>query len=212
MRAQAETSVLRPGFFDFLTFVFKILGSFIFLTDAPTPEIMAVLERYPHPQLNLRYLDLIERVMAPEAEFTADMRKGADGLTRHGCRLHGPHVTFGPGGYSTDADAMVEDILALRGESNAPVVFFGCDPGGLCGIPDGRGIHKLFEASQAHRIPVLVFDFGFQLSQFAARHLTAGSAQGNPYFSMINIRDYYQAPVMLELLGLRAQWEPDMHF
>ncbi|THB70581.1 MAG: hypothetical protein D6E12_02705, partial [Desulfovibrio sp.] len=57
MRSQAETSVLRPGFFDFLTFVFKILGSFIFLTDAPKPEIMAVLERFPHPQLNLRYLD-----------------------------------------------------------------------------------------------------------------------------------------------------------
>lgn len=211
LRALAARETLRPGLFDFLTYAFKILGSFIVATDAPKPEVLAVLERFPHPHLTLRYLDLVETVYAPDATFlpesTSDL---GDGLQRTACRLTGDHVRFGQGSCSTDADLIMEEILALRGASTAPVVFFGHDPAGLCGLPDGRGLKALYRVSRERRVPVLVFDFGYRLSDFAMEHLQGGSS--NPHFSMVTIRDFYQAPVMLELLGLSAQWEPDMRF
>jgi hypothetical protein len=63
----------------------------------------------------------------------------------------------------------------------------------------------LFAKSAERRLPVVVFDFGTQLTRWANEELADGAPAPNPYFSIVNVRDFYQIPVMMDGMGLKIE-------
>ncbi len=199
VRQIADRIVLRPGFYDFLFFCLKILGSF-FIASAATPlQIRFALSRFLGPNLPLRYLDLVEKIYAPEVEILAGQtREVSDGTQRTAFRYRGPYLALDRG-YSMRKDLMMRDILESRGEMEAPVVYLGSNMG------DAQAVEALYHESRARCLPVVVFDFGDELTAWATDLLSADQDGANPWFSIISVRDFYQIPVMLEEMGLELE-------
>ena len=196
-------SVLRPGFFDFLCFCYKTLGSFFVVSHVTPFEARAVLERALHPQLSLNYIHLIEQIFTPDAEpMPGSGKVFPDGSTRTAFRFHGPYVDFSGRSCVIRKDRMVDDILALKGDTPTPVVYLGNKVG------DGLGVARLYEESRKRAMPVLVVDFGNQLMDWITENLM--NRGPNPWFSFLSVRDYYQIPVMLEALGLSTEQDIDL--
>ncbi|MGE4554456.1 MAG: hypothetical protein AB7D57_15195, partial [Desulfovibrionaceae bacterium] len=129
LRRAAARTVLRPGFFDFLSYCFKILGSYCVTTGVTELEAATALGRSLHQDIRLSFADMVERILAPAAEPTGARRVFPDGLERTAWRLSGPYVEAGAGEggrLRIRKDRMVEDILGWRGASRAPVVYLGC--------------------------------------------------------------------------------------
>ncbi|MBM3133926.1 MAG: hypothetical protein FJZ89_01275 [Chloroflexi bacterium] len=200
LRAIANKIVLRPGFFDFLCFCFKILGSF-FVASAATPyQVQFTLERPLAPTVPLRYLDLIEKVLTPEVQLLpGDLKPVSDGTLRTAYRLSGPYFAFRGGKYYAKKDLMIETILGYKGDTSTPVVYLGNDLG------DVPAVTKLFGESAQRRLPVVVFDLGTQLTRWVNQELLGSAPEANPYFSIVSVRDFYQIPVMLEGMGLKIE-------
>ncbi|MGE4553042.1 MAG: hypothetical protein AB7D57_08015, partial [Desulfovibrionaceae bacterium] len=124
------------------------------------------------------------------------------GLERTAWRLSGPYVEAGGGEggrLRIRKNRMVEDILGWRGASRAPVVYLGCR------TLETNGIRRLFEASERDGLPVLVLDFGLALGAWCLEKLLDGDPAAHPNFSVVNVRDFYQVPIMLEALGLAPE-------
>ncbi|MDD4952754.1 MAG: hypothetical protein PHV85_09420 [Desulfovibrionaceae bacterium] len=205
LREVAEKTVLRPGFFDFLSYGAKILGSFFVLTGHLSQEVLAVLERSLHPDVGLRYLDLIERVLCPGAEPAPEIdMPGPDGRRRTAWRLSGPYAAGPDRDWPARARDMVREVLALRGANRAPVVFLGND------IRDAWFLRALRRESGALGAPILVFDFGQDLSALVRDELLGGRPGDDPGLSVVNVSDFYQLPVMLEGLGLAPEMGVDL--
>ena len=196
----ADKIVLRPGFFDFLCFCFKILGSF-FVTSAATPyQVSLALERPLAPTIPLRYLDLIEKVLTPEVQLLpGDLKPVSDGTLRTAYRLSGPYFALSGGKYCAKKNLMIETVLGCKGDTPTPVVYLGND------LSDAQAVAKLFAESAERRLPVVVFDLGTQLTRWVNEELVGRAPEPNPYFGIVSIRDFYQIPVMLEGMGLKIE-------
>lgn len=168
-----------------------------FIASAATPQqIRFALERFLGPNLPLRYLDLVEKIYAPEVEILPERtRELSDGTLRTAYRYGGPYLALEQG-YRIRKDQMIRDILTSRGESEAPVVYLGSNMG------DAQAVATLFQESRARRLPVVVFDFGNELTAWAADTLWADPPETNPWFTIVSVRDFYQIPVILEKMGL----------
>lgn len=199
LRRTAARTVLRPGFFDFLSYCFKVLGSYCVTTGVTELEAATALGRSLHSDIRLRFSDMVERILAPAAEPTAERRVFPDGLERTAWKLTGPYVAPEGDRLRIRKDLMVEDILRWRGESRAPVVFLGCR------ALEPSGLKRLFEASEREGLPVLVLDFGLALGAWCQDQLMDGQPEAHPNFSVVNVRDFYQVPIMLEALGLSPE-------
>jgi len=66
-------------------------------------------------------------------------------------------------------------------------------------------VARLFAESAQCRLPVLVFDFGTQLTRWANEELIRKAPEPNPYFGIVSVLDFYQIPVMLEGMGLEIE-------
>jgi hypothetical protein len=197
LRVIADKIVLRPGFFDFLCFCLKILASF-FVTSGATPyQVRFALERPLAPTIPLRYIDLLGGVLTPRVQLLPDEFKPvSDGTLRAAYRYGGPYVNLSGGRYHVKKDLMIETILGYKGDTSTPVVYLGNDLG------DAPAVTKLFAASAERRLPVVVFDFGTQLTRWANEELVGQAPEPNPYFGLVSVLDFYQIPVMLEGMGL----------
>ncbi len=200
LRAMADKIVLRPGFFDFLCFCFKILGSF-FVASAATPyQVRFALERPLAPTIPLRYIDLIEGVLTPDVQLLPDdLKPVSDGTLRTAYRYSGPYVDLSGGQYHVKKDLMIETTLGYKGDTPTPVVYLGND------LRDAPTVAKLFAESARRRLPVVVFDLGTQLTRWANEELVDQSPEPNPYFGIVSVLDFYQIPVMLEVMGLEIE-------
>lgn len=200
LRAMADKIVLRPGFFDFLCFCLKILGSF-FVTSAATPyQVRLTLERPLAPTIPLRYIDLVEEVLTPDVQLLPDEFKPvSDGTLRTAYRYGGPYVDLSGGKYHVKKDLMIETVLGYKGDTPTPVVYLGNDLG------DAPAVAKLYTESAERRLPVVVFDLGTQLTRWANEELVDKSPEPNPYFGVVSVLDFYQIPVMLEGMGLEIE-------
>jgi len=197
LHAMADKIVLRPGFFDFLCFCLKILGSF-FVASAATPyQVRFALERPLAPTMPLRYIDLVEAVLTPDVQLLPDeLKPVSDGTLRTAYRYSGPYVDLSGGQYHVKKDLMIETILGYKGDTATPVVYLGSN------LHDAPAVAKLFAESAQRRLPVVVFDLGTQLTHWANEELVDKSPEPNPYFGIISVLDFYQIPVMLEGMGL----------
>lgn len=196
---------IQPGFFDFLTFCFKTLSSFFVATGALPYEVNAVLNRDLHQHIKLRYTDMLEGLIGPDVELLEGRTKVfSDGLERTAYRFSGPYVDLSNRRFDLRKDKMVEKIFEIRGDNPAPVIYVGKQ------IYEGLELRKLFDEAQARQTPVLVLDMGNKITPWVSENLIRTHGEGNPFFSVINIRDYYQIPVMLEDLGLKTEWTLDM--
>lgn len=72
------------------------------------------------------------------------------------------------------------------------------------------GLRRLFTASRDEGPVVLVLDFGQELTRVVDDEFYRGRPGDHPRFSVVNVRDFYQVPVMLECLGLST--EPGAEF
>jgi hypothetical protein len=200
LHAIADKIVLRPGFFDFLCFCLKILGSF-FVASAATPyQVRFALERPLAPTMPLRYIDLIEGVLTPDVQLLPDeLKPVSDGTLRTAYRYSGPYIDLSGGQYHVKKDLMIETILSYKGDTPTPVVYLGND------LRDTPAMAKLFAESAQRRLPVVVFDLGTQLTHWANEELVDKSPEPNPYFGIVSVLDFYQIPVMLEGMGLEIE-------
>ena len=200
LRTIADRIVLSPGFFDFLCFSLKILGSF-FVTSGATPyQVRFALERPLAPAIPLRYIDLIEGVLTPDVQLLPDEFKPvSDGTLRAAYRYGGPYVDLSGGKYHVKKDLMVETVLGCKGDTSTPVIYLGN------GLGNASAVTRLFAESAERRLPVVVFDFGAQLTRWANEELVGKSPEPNPYFGIVSVLDFYQVPVMLEGMGLEIE-------
>ncbi len=213
LKAMADQTVLRPGFFDFLTFTQQVLGSFFVVTGAPRAEAEHVLARHLHPKIALRYLDLVERLFCPVAEPVTTPCPPCplqDGVDRTPWRYSGPYIEVGPAGFVIRKDHMARDILRLKGASAAPVVCLGNDQRFPGDTGEDLAVREFFATAAERRQPVLIFDFGQGLTRWINRELLRGEPDKHPWCSVVGVRDFYQIPVMLELLGLAVERDDDL--
>jgi len=200
LRAMADKIVLRPGFFDFLCFCLKVLASFVVASGATPYQVKFALERPLAPTIPLRYIDLVEAVLTPDVELLPDdLKPVSDGTLRTAYRYSGPYVDLSGGQYHVKKDLMIETILGYRGDTPTPVIYLGND------LRDAPAVARLFAESAQHRLPVLVFDFGTQLTRWANEELVGQAPEPNPYFGIVSVLDFYQIPVMLEGMGLEIE-------
>lgn len=203
--AIGSRTVPRLGFFDFLSYCYKILGSFFVASSAPRPEVLAALDRSLHPDLQLKFADLIESVLAPEVLPVPGKSKTlSDGSTRTGFRLAGPFVEQTVMGPHVRMDRMLDSILSLRLANRAPIVYLASELG------HGSALTRLAEEARKGAV-VLVLDFGTDLTRFVNETLKQGDPADTPSLSAVSIRDFYQVPVMLEALGLRTERGIDLN-
>ena len=200
LRAMADKIVLRPGFFDFLSFCLKTLASFFVASGATPYQVKLALERPLAPTIPLRYIDLLEGVLTPDVELLPDeLKPVSDGTLRTAYRYSGPYVDFSGGQYHVKKGLMIETILGYKEDTPTPVIYLGND------LRDASALTRLFAESAQRRLPVVVFDFGTQLTRWANEELVSKSPQPNPYFGIISVLDFYQIPVMLEGMGLEIE-------
>jgi 2-hydroxy-3-keto-5-methylthiopentenyl-1-phosphate phosphatase len=200
LRQMAEKIVLRPGFFDFLCFCLKILGSFFVASGATPYQVRFALERPLAPTIPLRYIDLVEGILTPDVELLPDeLKPVSDGTLRTAYRYSGPYVDLSGGRYHVKKDLMIETILGYKGDTVTPVVYLGS------GLRDTSAVARLFAESAHRRLPVVVFDFGTRLTRWANEELVDKSPEPNPYFGIVSVLDFYQIPVMLEGMGLEIK-------
>ena len=200
LRAMADKIVLRPGFFDFLSFCLKTLGSFFVASGATPYQVKFALDRPLAPTIPLRYIDLIEAVLTPEVELLPDeLKPVSDGTLRTAYRYSGPYVDLSSGQYQVKKGLMIETVLGYKGDTPTPVIYLGND------LRDAPALTRLFAESAQRSLPVAVFDFGTQLTRWANEELVSKSPQPNPYFGIVSILDFYQIPVMLEAMGLEIE-------
>ena len=200
LRAMADKIVLRPGFFDFLCFCLKVLASFVVASGATPYQVKFALERPLAPTIPLRYIDLVEAVLTPDVELLPDdLKPVSDGTLRTAYRYSGPYVDLSGGQYHVKKDLMIETILGYKGDTPTPVIYLGND------LRDAPAVARLFAESAQHRLPVLVFDFGSQLTRWANEELVGQAPEPNPYFGIVSVLDFYQIPVMLEGMGLEIE-------
>ena len=204
--ARGEKIVLRPGFYDFLFFCLKILGSFFVASAAPACQVRGALQRPLAPALPLRYIDLVETICAPEIQMVpGQTRKISDGTVRTAYSLSGPYVEIREGMYQVRKDLMVKTILSHRRDNPAPVIF-------LCStMRDAQTVLLLHAEAHRRSMPVLVFDFGTALTRWAGEELLGKEAEPDAYFNIVSVRDFYQIPTMLELLGLKIEASIDLN-
>lgn len=200
LRRIADRIVLRAGFYDFLFFCLKILGSFCVASAATPFQIRYALERYLGDTLPLRYIDLVEMIYAPQVELRPGCRRTlSDGSHRTAYRYTGPYVDLSQG-YGIRKDLMLQDLLDQRGDNPAPLVYLGSSMG------DAPALVALAQQAVSRRVPVVAFDFGRELTAWAHENLIGGP-EANPWFSVVSVRDFYQIPVMLEEMGLELNPE-----
>jgi len=200
LRAMADKIVLRPGFFDFLCFCLKVLASFVVASGATPYQVKFALERPLAPTIPLRYIDLVEAVLIPDVELLPDdLKPVSDGTLRTAYRYSGPYVDLSGGQYHVKKDLMIETILGYKGDTPTPVIYLGND------LRDAPAVARLFAESAQRRLPVLVFDFGTQLTRWANEELIGKAPEPNPYFGIVSVLDFYQIPVMLEGMGLEIE-------
>jgi len=204
LRAIADKIVLRQGFYDFLFYCLKILGSF-YITSAATPQQTRYsLERFLSPSIPLRFIDLIEEILTPDITPLPDAVKYmSDNTKRHGYLCSGPFVDLNGRKYSIKKDAMVKTVLNYKGDSPTPVVYLGGS------LRDASALRLLFKESLRRSMPVVVFDFSTDLTQWVTEDLINTASAANPFFSIISVRDFYQIPVMLEAMGLYIELDID---
>ncbi len=197
LRALAQKVVFRAGFYDFLFFCLKVLGS-VYIASGATPfQVRYPLERQLGPGVPLRYIDLIEGVYTPQAELMEnEIAVLSDNVARTGYRFGGPYLDLSAGTYAVRKDLMVSDILKHRRAARAPIICLCSD------MRDRQIVAALFRESRARRIPVLAFDFGEEIIEWIARELFPSCPEPNPYFSIISVRDFYQIPFILHEAGL----------
>ena len=200
LHAMADRVVMRPGFFDFLCFCLKTLTSFV-VTSAATPyQVRLALERPLAPTIPLRYIDLIEAVLTPDVELLPDeLKPVSDGTLRTAYRYSGPYIDLSGGKYHVKKDLMIETVLGYKGDTPTPVIYLGND------LRDAPAVTRLFSESAQRRLPMVVFDFGTELTHWVTEELVAKTFEPNPYFSIVSILDFYQIPVMLEGMGLEIE-------
>jgi len=200
LHAMAGKIVLRPGFFDFLCFCLKTLASF-FVTSGATPyQVKFALERPLAPTIPLRYIDLVEAVLTPDVELLPDeLKPVSDGTLRTAYRYSGPYVDLSGGQYHVKKDLMIETIMGYKGDTPTPVIYLGND------LRDAPALTRLFTESAQRHLPVVVFDFGTQLTRWANEELVGKALEPNPYFGIVSVLDFYQISVMLEAMGLEIE-------
>ena len=200
LRVVADRIVLRPGFFDFLCFCLKILGSYFVASSATPYQVRFALERPLAPTIPLRYIDLIERVLTSDVQLLpGELKPVSDGTLRTAYRYGGPYVDLSGGQYHIKKDLMIETILGYKGDTSTPVVYLSS------GLGDTSAVAKLFSESAHRHLPVVVFDFGSQLTRWANEELVDRAPKPNPYFGIVSVLDFYQIPVMLEGMGLEIE-------
>jgi hypothetical protein len=123
----------------------------------------------------------------------------SDGTLRTAYRYSGLYVDLSGDQYHVKKDLMIETILGYKGDTPTPVIYLGND------LRDAPAVAKLFAASAQRRLPVVVFDFGTQLTRWANEELVDKVSQPNPYFGIVSVLDFYQIPVMLEGIGLEIE-------
>jgi len=194
----------RPGFFDFLFFCLKALGSVYVISGALPGLVGAALERPLAPGLPLCYRDLIESVMAPDiAMIEGTTKRLSDGSLRTAYRAGGRLADLSGGEYTARKDLMVESVLSMKGDTAAPVVYLCSD------LRDAPALARLYDESRRRSLPVIVFDFGKEAALWVNRESAGMDPEANPYFSVVGIRDFYQIPVMLEETGLTLGLDED---
>ncbi len=197
LRALAEKVVFRAGFYDFLFFCLKVLGS-VYVASGTTPfQVRYPLERQLGPGVPLRYSDLVEGIYTPGVELLENEKATlSDDVVRTGYRFGGPYIDLSAGTYAVRKDLMIEEILKHRHAAHAPIV---C----LCSaMRDRQIIETLFHESRSRKIPVLAFDFGSEIIDWVSRELSQTVPEPNHYFSMVSVRDFYQIPFILHEAGL----------
>ena len=65
--------------------------------------------------------------------------------------------------------------------------------------------YQLIESFK-RKMPVVIFDFGSNLQRMPSMQNKWQLAE-NQYFSIVNIRDFYQIPVMIAEMGLKIHSE-----
>jgi len=105
---------------------------------------------------------------------------------------------------------MARDILRLKGASAAPVVCLGNDQRFPGDTGEDLAVREFFATAAERRQPVLIFDFGQGLTRWINRELLRGEPDKHPWCSVVGVRDFYQIPVMLELLGLAVERDDDL--
>ncbi len=204
LRALADKVKFRPGFYDFLFYCLKVLGSFYVMSAATPFQVRYPLERFLAPGLPLRYADLIEKIITPEVELLEGVQATlSDDLPRTAYRFSGPYVDLSQGSYTARKDLMVEDILKDKTASGSPIVCLCSD------MRDRQIVETLYLESYLKSMPVLVFDFGSQVTAWVNKELSATLPGPNQHFSIINIRDFYQIPFMLHEAGLKIDDNQD---
>ncbi len=207
LSAMARATELRPGFFDFLCYCYKILGSFFVATGVTPFEARSALDRPLHRNVGLRYLDMMEGLLTPDVEILPHKtRTFPDGKKRTAFRYSGPYIDLSRGRFELRKDRMISDILALRRANKAPVIYIGMR------VIEGLELFKLWDESRAKRMPTLVLDIGGSISDWVGGTILRKQEQENPYFSVVPIRDFYQVPVMLEHLGLKTEQNIELRF
>ncbi len=200
----ADNIDLRPGFYDFLFFCLKMLGSYYIISSATPYQVTCPLERTLATSVPLRYMDLVERIFTPEVTRIPGSEKTlSDNTSRTAYQYSGPYVDFSSGKFEVRKDMMIEHIHQAKGDTPTPIIFLASNE------RDKTALQKLFEISLQHKQVVLVLDFGSALSRWFYETCTTPQSPHNPYFSIMNIRDFYQIPVLLEAMGLRIQTETD---
>ncbi len=200
----AASTPLRPGFYDFLFFSLKILGSFYITSCFPACFIRHCLERTLAPSIPLRFIDLVERIVSPAMQLLAGRTKLlSDSSLRTAFHIDGPYSDFSDSGVTTKKDRMIDDIVSSKGDTPTPVIYLS---GGPSDIP---ALTRLECLSRELRLPVLVLDFSQQSIPLHDIIFQHNNACSNPYFSSIAIRDFYQIPVMLESMGLSINTSND---
>lgn len=204
LRALAEKVVFRSGFYDFLFFCLKVLGS-VYITSGATPfQVRYPLERQLGPGVPLRYIDLIEGIYTPQAAILDNEKATlSDDVPRTGYRFGGPYIDLTGGAYAVRKELMIQDILRHRRAAHAPIVCLCSD------MRDRRIVEALFHESSSRNLPVLVFDFGGEMIDWVSRTLAQSQPGSNPYFSMVSVRDFYQIPFILHEAGLVIDDEQD---
>lgn len=187
-------AVLRPGLFDFLAYVMKSLGSFALLSATPQQEIEAVLDRTLHPDVPLRYRDMLEMIVAPPLSLlTGDDTPEAQVFQERYWR----------DGLLNRA-AMAETLLEVRGQSQAPLIYLGGSE------REFDGVARLIREAEDREFPLIVFDFGTALSLKIMEELMPDGPQAHPWCSVLHLQDFYQIPILLELMGLAPEMGVEM--
>jgi len=198
LRAIASKIVFRPGFFDFLCFCLKCLGSFFVVSSMPPSLVRFALERPLAPTISLQYIHLVEKVLTPDVQLLPDQyRPAADGTLRAAYRCRGDYIDLSEGRYNVRKERMIDTILSYKGDTPTPVIYLGND------LNDAPPVARLFTESRQRHLPVVVFDFGRQLTDWALQELVDRATEPNRCFNIIGVQDFYQIPVMLEGMGLK---------